>query len=90
MNRPLPTPAQQAILRRNNVVVQGHDQGRLALVFVNGFGCEQSMWRSVAPHFAPNHRVVLFVAVLTGLQFWLNPSSGGEANRFRVGFLPVT
>lgn len=49
-----------AVLRRNNVVVQGHDQGLPALVFVNGFGCEQSVWRSVAPRFAPQRQIVLF------------------------------
>ena len=54
------TPAQAAILRRNNVVVQGHDQGRPALVFANGFGCDRSVWRSVAPNFAGEHRIVLF------------------------------
>ena len=60
MNRSPPTPAQQAILLRNNVVVQGRDLGRPALVFVNGFGCEHSIWRTVAPNFAGEHRVVLF------------------------------
>ena len=60
MNPASHTPAQAAILRRNNVVVQGHDQGRPALVFVNGFGSDQSTWRMVAPNFAGEHRVVLF------------------------------
>jgi len=32
----------------------------------------------------------LFVAVVTGLQLWLNPASGRDALSFRVGFLPVT
>lgn len=54
------SPAQADILRRNNVVVQGHDRGLPALVFANGFGCDQSVWRNVAPHFAPDHRIVLF------------------------------
>jgi sigma-B regulation protein RsbQ len=54
------------VLRRNNVLVQGHDLGHPALVFVNGFGCDQSVWRSVAPHFAPSHRIVLFDHVGTG------------------------
>lgn len=60
MNPGAHSPAQTAILRRNNVMVQGHDQGRPALVFVNGFGCDQSIWRTVAPQFAPDHRIVLF------------------------------
>ncbi len=41
-------------------MVQGHDRGRPALVFVNGFGCDQSVWRGVAPHLAADHRIVLF------------------------------
>ncbi len=42
---------------RNNV----HESGDLAgrpLVFVHGFGCDQSMWRHVIPHFEHDHRVV--------------------------------
>ena len=54
------------VLRRNNVVVAGQDRGNPALVFVNGFGCEQGLWRSVAPRFAPSHQVVLFDHVGTG------------------------
>lgn len=30
------------------------------MVFAHGFGCEQKMWRDVAPAFADSHRVVLF------------------------------
>jgi sigma-B regulation protein RsbQ len=30
-----------------------------AMVFVHGFGCDQHMWRHVAPVFAVDHRVVL-------------------------------
>lgn len=31
-----------------------------AMVFAHGFGCDQSMWRLVAPRFEDTHRVVLF------------------------------
>lgn len=48
------------MLLRNNVVVQGQERGRPTLVFGNGFGCDQDVWRSVAPHFAASHRIVLF------------------------------
>lgn len=46
------------IVRRHHVT----DNGRAArtLVFAHGFGCDQSMWRFVAPAFEPDHRVVLF------------------------------
>ncbi|MDQ6881781.1 MAG: alpha/beta hydrolase [Pseudomonadota bacterium] len=66
MNPADPTLARDAVLRRNNVVIAGRDRGKPPLVFVNGFGCEQGMWRSVAPHFAPGRQVVLFDHVGTG------------------------
>jgi sigma-B regulation protein RsbQ len=47
-------------------MVQGQDIGKPPLVFVNGFGCDQSMWRGVAPQFAPSHRIVQFDHVGTG------------------------
>lgn len=58
--------ARDTVFRRNNVVVQGRDRGKPAVVFVNGFGGEQTMWRSIAPHFASSRRVVLFDHVGTG------------------------
>jgi sigma-B regulation protein RsbQ len=45
-------------LRRNNVSVRGH--GARTIVFAHGYGCDQRMWRHVAPAFADDHRVVLF------------------------------
>jgi sigma-B regulation protein RsbQ len=45
-------------LKRNNVVITGH--GKRPMVFAHGFGCDQQMWRFVAPAFADTHRVVLF------------------------------
>ena len=30
------------------------------MVFAHGFGCDQHMWRFVAPAFEADHRVVLF------------------------------
>lgn len=46
------------ILKRNNVVMSG--QGVQPMVFAHGFGCDQQMWRFVAPAFEATHRVVLF------------------------------
>jgi sigma-B regulation protein RsbQ len=45
-------------LKRNNVVITGH--GERPMVFSHGFGCDQHMWRFVAPAFAESHRLVLF------------------------------
>jgi sigma-B regulation protein RsbQ len=46
------------ILRRHAVQVGGIDGP--PLVFANGFGCDQNVWRAVAPAFEASHRVVRF------------------------------
>ena len=51
-------------LVRNNVHVSG--AGDTALVFAHGFGCDQQMWRMVAPAFEATHKVVLFDFVGSG------------------------
>ncbi|HEU4538641.1 MAG TPA: alpha/beta hydrolase [Polyangiaceae bacterium] len=43
---------------RNNVTTLGG--GARTLLFANGFGCDQSIWRFVAPALAHDYRVVLF------------------------------
>ena len=53
------------VLRRNNVAVTGTPDGR-PIVFAHGFGCDQNMWRYVAPAFGAEHRVVLFDHVGAG------------------------
>jgi sigma-B regulation protein RsbQ len=53
------------VLTRNNVTVSGRPDGR-ALMFAHGFGCDQHMWRGVAPAFEADHRVVLFDLVGAG------------------------
>jgi sigma-B regulation protein RsbQ len=52
------------VLQRNNVRVRG--QGTRPLVFAHGFGCDQNMWRFVAPEFEADFRVVLFDYVGAG------------------------
>jgi pimeloyl-ACP methyl ester carboxylesterase len=49
---------------RNNVRVSGH--GSKAMVFAHGFGCDQNMWRYMAPPFEENYRVILFDHVGAG------------------------
>jgi sigma-B regulation protein RsbQ len=51
-------------LKRNNVKVSG--RGARPLVFAHGFGCDQNMWRYVAPAFEDDFRVVLFDYVGSG------------------------
>jgi sigma-B regulation protein RsbQ len=53
------------VLERHNVTVTGPDNGR-PLVFAHGFGCDQHMWRRVAPAFEETHRVVRFDYVGAG------------------------
>jgi sigma-B regulation protein RsbQ len=47
------------------VTVSGVPSGR-PMVFAHGFGCDQAMWRFVAPDFEVDHRVVLFDHVGAG------------------------
>lgn len=49
---------------RNNVNERG--QGTQPLLFAHGFGCDQHMWRFVAPAFEDDYRVVLFDFVGSG------------------------
>ena len=43
---------------RNNVTITG--SGPTTLVFAHGFGCDQVVWRFMAPAFADRYRVVAF------------------------------
>jgi sigma-B regulation protein RsbQ len=49
---------------RNNVLIRGTDSP--TMIFAHGFGCDQSMWRFVAPAFQSSHRVVTFDYVGSG------------------------
>lgn len=50
--------------RRNNVQVRG--EGVDAMIFAHGFGCDQNMWRHVAPAFESDFQTVLFDFVGAG------------------------
>jgi sigma-B regulation protein RsbQ len=52
------------VLRRNNVHVSG--AGTQPMLFAHGFGCDQNMWRFVAPAFAHRYKIVLFDYVGAG------------------------
>jgi sigma-B regulation protein RsbQ len=52
------------ILRRNNVKTLG--VGSQPMLFAHGFGCDQNMWRFVAPAVADDYRVVLFDYIGSG------------------------
>jgi sigma-B regulation protein RsbQ len=52
-------------VQRYNVTVSGLDGGQ-PLLFAHGFGCDQNMWRYVAPRFEDAFQVVLFDHVGAG------------------------
>jgi sigma-B regulation protein RsbQ len=52
------------VIERNNVHV--HGAGERAMMFAHGFGCDQNMWRFVAPAFEKDFRIVLFDHVGAG------------------------
>jgi len=52
-------------LARHRVSVAGPEDGQ-PMVFAHGFGCDQTMWRHVAPAFADRHLVVTFDYIGSG------------------------
>jgi sigma-B regulation protein RsbQ len=54
-----------SVLARNNVTLSGQAGGAV-MVFAHGFGCDQNMWRFVAPAFEDRYRTVLFDFVGAG------------------------
>lgn len=52
-------------IERNAVTVTGQATGR-PIMFAHGYGCDQNMWRFVAPAFLDTHKVVLFDHVGAG------------------------
>jgi sigma-B regulation protein RsbQ len=53
-----------SIRLRNNVNVTG--DGRTPMFLAHGFGCDQNMWRLLAPAYASRYRLVLFDLVGSG------------------------
>ena len=52
-------PAPTTAIHRSNVTLSGVEDGQ-PMMFAHGFGCDQSMWRTVAGRFEDSHAVVLF------------------------------
>jgi sigma-B regulation protein RsbQ len=53
-----------SVKKRNNVRVSG--DGAATMVFAHGFGCDQNMWRLLAPAFQGRFRTVMFDLVGAG------------------------
>jgi sigma-B regulation protein RsbQ len=54
-----------SIVTRHNISISGQPDGQ-PILFAHGFGCDQNMWRYVAPRFEDEFRVVLFDHVGAG------------------------
>ncbi len=53
-----------SVTQRNNIEIRG--SGSRAMVFAHGFGCDQNMWRFVAPAFEQDFKTILFDHVGAG------------------------
>ncbi|PRY08656.1 sigma-B regulation protein RsbQ [Paraburkholderia sp. BL6669N2] len=53
-----------SITQRNNIQISGN--GKRTMVLAHGFGCDQSMWRYLAPSFQDEYRTVVFDHVGSG------------------------
>ena len=53
-----------SVVKRNNVKITG--KGQQPMLFAHGFGCDQHMWRFVAPAFEQEYKVILFDHVGAG------------------------
>jgi sigma-B regulation protein RsbQ len=51
-------------IKKYNLKIYG--TGNQTLVFAHGYGCDQNMWRFVAPHFYEKYKVVLFDHIGSG------------------------
>jgi sigma-B regulation protein RsbQ len=58
-------PAAVTVRDRCNVTISGRPDGQ-PMLFAHGYGCDQNMWRFVAPRFEDDFRVVLFDHVGAG------------------------
>ena len=56
--------ARMSSMKRNNVTISG--RGRTPMIFAHGFGCDQHMWRWIAPAFEDDYKVILFDHVGAG------------------------
>ena len=53
-----------SVKQRNNVKVTG--SGAATMVFSHGFGCDQNMWKYLAPNFESRFTTILFDLVGSG------------------------
>jgi len=64
LNPKRPQSMSNNITTRNNVSISG--QGKQAMVFAHGYGCDQNMWRFITPAFEQDHKIILLDHVGSG------------------------
>jgi sigma-B regulation protein RsbQ len=57
-------PANDDVIRRNNVQITG--SGQQVMLMAHGFGCNQLMWRFLTPELSCHYKIVLFDYVGSG------------------------
>lgn len=57
--------AHMSVIERHNITISGQPDGQ-PMVFAHGFGCDQHMWRFVAPRFEDAFKVITFDHVGAG------------------------
>ncbi|HVF75561.1 MAG TPA: alpha/beta hydrolase [Acidimicrobiales bacterium] len=79
-----------SVLTRNNVTLSGQEAGQ-PMLFAHGFGCDQNMWRFVAPAFEDEYRIVAFDHVGSGnsdLSAW-DPERYGSLEGYAADILEI-
>ncbi|AZO82208.1 alpha/beta hydrolase (plasmid) [Bosea sp. Tri-49] len=74
---------------RNNVRVFG--SGERVMMFAHGYGCDQTMWRYVVPHFQDRFRIVLFDHVGAGAShiFAYSPTKYGTLDGYAQDLVEI-
>lgn len=52
------------VIKRNNINILGN--GEKTLLFIHGYGCDQTMWRLITPAFIETHKIILIDLVGCG------------------------
>lgn len=47
----------ESLIKRNNLTIKG--KGTQPMLFVHGYGCNQSMWRFITPAFESDYKIIL-------------------------------
>lgn len=76
-------------VNRNNVVIKG--SGSQVMMFSHGFGCDQHMWRYVAPAFESTHKTILFDHVGAGKSDLLSyvPEKYGDLDGYATDIVEI-